>query len=77
MKARDVSIDFVKSDGTKENVEFRVRDGLGAYEAWKEQPGNEGKTEAEYIESLRGMKGEAVVSLDTEVTEVDTTPVEG
>lgn len=32
-------------------------EGKSAYEVWKEQPGNEGKTEAEYLAAMKGEKG--------------------
>ena len=32
--------------------------GKSAYEVWKAQPGNEGKTEAEYLTDLKGEKGD-------------------
>lgn len=32
--------------------------GKSAYEVWKAQPGNEGKTEVEYLTELKGEKGD-------------------
>lgn len=32
--------------------------GKSAYDVWKEQPGNEGKSESEYLTSLKGEKGD-------------------
>ena len=33
-------------------------EGKSAYEVWKEQSGNEGKTEAEYLAAMKGEKGD-------------------
>lgn len=36
----------------------RGESGKSAYDVWKEQPGNEGKSEVEYLEAMKGEKGE-------------------
>lgn len=33
-------------------------DGKSAYDVWKDQPGNEGKSESEYLAALKGEKGD-------------------
>lgn len=41
------------------NVSINTGGGKSAYDIWKEQPGNEGKSEEEFLESLKGEPGDA------------------
>ena len=54
--------DSLKNDpafkGDKGDAGAAGKDGKSAYDTWKEQPGNNGKTEKEFLDGLKGEKGE-------------------
>ena len=50
-----VSLD---KDSLKNDPSFKGADGKSAYDAWKAKDGNQGKTEEQFLTSIKGAKGE-------------------
>lgn len=59
MAKREVTLTFKTDTGDLDPVSFEVADGLSAYEEWVALPGNEDKTEEDFLASLKGDPGES------------------
>lgn len=58
MDKRTHNLKFVTNDGIEFPVSFDIYQGASDYQVWLQQPGNSGKTEAQYQEWLRGLSGD-------------------
>lgn len=72
MAKREITLTFKTDEKDLDPVSFEVSDGLSAYEMWKAQPGNEDKTEADFLNSLKGEPGktESITGVSISVKEV-------
>ncbi|MEY0282133.1 hypothetical protein AB7180_15495 [Providencia rettgeri] len=57
-KQQTVTLNFKTSDGKTLPASFVVTDGASTFELWKKQPGNEGKTEQQFLAEQKGEKGD-------------------
>ncbi|MEY1000332.1 collagen-like protein [Providencia rettgeri] len=57
-KQQTVTLNFKTSDGKTLPASFVVTDGASTFELWKKQPGNEGKTEQQFLAEQKGPKGD-------------------
>lgn len=71
---RKTTIIMTSNKGIEHPVEFVTSDAWSAYENWEKLPENNGKTEAEYIEWLRGVQGSNITGVDTKVETVTDEP---
>lgn len=60
-KQQTVTLNFKTSDGKTLPASFVVTDGASTFELWKKQPGNEEKTEQQFLAEQKGAKGDNVV----------------
>ncbi|MEY0116219.1 hypothetical protein AB7W24_18430 [Providencia rettgeri] len=58
-KQQTVTLNFKTSDGKTLPASFVVTDGESTFELWKKQPGNEGKTEQQFLAEQKGDTGAA------------------
>lgn len=69
MSKTKVTLGFKLDNGTElPPASFEVENGKSAYEIWKEIPGNEDKTEEDFLESLQGPPGEGATITEVTVT---------
>ncbi|MEQ4679879.1 hypothetical protein ABN069_15230 [Providencia rettgeri] len=57
-KQQTVTLNFKTSDGKTLPASFVVTDGESTFELWKKQPGNEAKTEQQFLAEQKGAKGD-------------------
>lgn len=56
-KQQTVTLNFKTSDGKVLPASFVITDGASTFELWKKQPGNETKTEQQFIAEQKGAQG--------------------
>ncbi|MEX6157732.1 hypothetical protein [Providencia manganoxydans] len=56
-KQQTVTLNFKTSDGKVLPASFVVTDGASTFELWKKQPGNEEKTEQQFLAEQKGIQG--------------------
>lgn len=69
MSKTKVTLGFKLDNGTElPPATFEVENGKSAYETYKGLPGNENKTEEEFIKSLQGPPGDGATITEVTVT---------